>query len=174
MKITRTRQMMHLALFAAISFVLYYLEIPVFMALKMDFSDVPVMVGTYAFGPIFGFMVALTKNILHFFFKAGDFAGALANFFFAILLIVPIGFSRRKKRNLQLAAYAIWVPIGAVIMHYLNYFITFPLYYGEITPELVDFLWTAFFPFNLIKGAILLFIVWVINPKLNQIYKDII
>lgn len=174
MKITRTRQMMHLALFAAISFVLYYLEVPVFMALKMDFSDVPVLIGTYAFGPIFGLAVAISKNILHFFFKAGDFAGALANLFYSIILLVPVAYARKRERKYQLIYFALWIPVGAIIMHYLNYFITFPLYYGQITPDLVDYLWTFFFPFNLIKGAILLFIVWIINPKLTKIYKGIL
>lgn len=174
MKITRTRQMMHLALFGGISFVLYYFEVPVFMALKMDFSDLPVMIGTYAFGPIFGFGVALLKNVLHFFFKGGDFAGALANFLFSALLVVPIAFGRKQSRKNQFILFALSVPVVAFTMHYLNYFITFPIYYGKITPELVDFLWTAFFPFNLIKGSILLFIVWIVNPKLRQIYKDIV
>lgn len=174
MKITRTRHMMHLALFAAISFVLYYLEVPVFMALKMDFSDIPVLIGTYAFGPLFGFCVALLKNVLHFFFKAGDFAGALANFFYSVLLIVPVAIGRNKARKHQLMVFAICTPLAAITMHYLNYYITFPLYYGEITPDLVDYLWTFFFPFNLIKGSILLFIVWIVNPKLKQIYKDIV
>lgn len=174
MKITRTRQMMHLALFVAIAFVLYYLEVPVFMALKMDFSDVPVLVGTYAFGPIFGFMVALSKNVLHFFFKAGDFAGALANFSFSVLLIVPIAFVRLRDSKKQLLGSALWVPVAAVLMHYINYYITFPLYYGTMTPDLIDYLWSFFFPFNLIKGSILLFLVWIINPKLKQIYKDIV
>lgn len=59
-----------LGLFTAIAFALYMLEIPFVLsgaALRFDFSDIPALVGGLCFGPAFGIIVELLKNLLGFF-----------------------------------------------------------------------------------------------------------
>ena len=49
----------------AIALILMYMDfpiIPMFPWLKLDFSDVPALMGTFAFGPVVGVVIELIKN----------------------------------------------------------------------------------------------------------------
>ena len=174
MKITRTRLLTHLALFSAVSFVLYYFEFKIFMDLKLDFSDIPALLGSALFGPVFGGLVALIKNVMNVLFKGGDPIGSLVNFMYAVILIVPVALARKQTSFKKIVMYLVWLPIGAIIMHYLNLYVVFPIYYGSIKQGTEGVLWSIYFPFNLIKGAILLVVTYLITPKLKHIHEDIV
>ncbi|HCB99724.1 MAG TPA: riboflavin transporter RibU, partial [Ruminococcaceae bacterium] len=59
--------MVLIGLFAAISIILYFLEIPFFSAyLKIDFSDLPAALAAILFGPLAGILIELIKNIIFF------------------------------------------------------------------------------------------------------------
>lgn len=52
------------ALLAAISYVLAFLEFPVPLSpsfARMDLSDLPALIGAFAFGPVTGVMIELIK-----------------------------------------------------------------------------------------------------------------
>lgn len=52
------------ALLAAISYVLAFLEFPVPLSpsfARMNLSDLPVLIGAFAFGPVIGVMIELIK-----------------------------------------------------------------------------------------------------------------
>lgn len=62
-----TRTITMTALLAAISYVLAFLEFPVPLSpsfARMDLSDLPALIGAFAFGPVTGVMIELIKNIL--------------------------------------------------------------------------------------------------------------
>jgi riboflavin transporter FmnP len=64
MKFT-THRLTRLAMLAAIAIVLIILNfpIPIFPPyLKYDFADVPVLIGSFAFGPIAGVLITLIAN----------------------------------------------------------------------------------------------------------------
>ncbi len=69
---------------SAVAVILYYLEFPILPAfpwLMIDFSEIPVLLGGFALGPVAGVLIELIKNILHFIFKgATGGVGELANF----------------------------------------------------------------------------------------------
>ena len=63
-----TRTITMTALLAAISYVLAFLEFPVPLSpsfARMDLSDLPALIGTFAFGPVTGVMIELIKNIFY-------------------------------------------------------------------------------------------------------------
>ena len=54
MKNTRVQKMVAVAMFAAIALVLQYFAFPImpaFSFLKIDFSDIPVLISMFLFGP---------------------------------------------------------------------------------------------------------------------------
>lgn len=58
-----TRTITMTALLAAISYVLAFLELPVPLSpsfARMDLSDLPALIGAFAFGPVTGVMIGLT------------------------------------------------------------------------------------------------------------------
>ena len=55
------------AMLCAVSFVLYLLEFPLFPGathLKLDLSDIPALVGAMLYGPGWGVLVELVKNVI--------------------------------------------------------------------------------------------------------------
>lgn len=71
------------ALLAAISYVLAFLEFPVPLSpsfARMDLSDLPALIGVFAFGPVTGVMIELIKNILQLLSTSTGGIGELANF----------------------------------------------------------------------------------------------
>ena len=59
-----TRQMATVAILAAIAAVLFMIEIPVVLFYKLDLSSLPVLLGTFAMGPVPGTLILLVKALL--------------------------------------------------------------------------------------------------------------
>ena len=189
------RAMTATALLSALSCVLMYLEFSVPLVpsfIKMDFSDLPVLIASYAYGPFAGVLVALIKNLMH--LPVGipvtGGAGELANFLLCVAYVVPAGciyhFAKNKKGAL------IGALAGSVCMALLslpvNYYITYPVYtnflpmeaildmYRALNPAVTD-LWSALLlfnlPFNLIKGLVIAGITFVIYKKISPLLHGV-
>ena len=79
------------ALLAAISYVLAFLEFPVPLSpsfARMDLSDLPALIGAFAFGPVTGVMIELIKNILQLLSTSTGGIGELANFLISFLVLL--------------------------------------------------------------------------------------
>lgn len=64
----RIQRLAGIACLSALAFVLMMLEfpiIPVAAYLKLDFSDVPVLLGTLIYGPVSGIIIAAVKCLIH-------------------------------------------------------------------------------------------------------------
>ena len=59
-----TRELATVAILAAISAVLFMIEIPVVLFYKLDLSHLPVLLGTFAMGPVQGMLILLVKSLL--------------------------------------------------------------------------------------------------------------
>ena len=67
----------------AVAVVLQYIEIsiPIMPSfIKLDFSDLPELIGAFAYGPLFGVIISLLKNLIHMLFSQSGFVGELSNF----------------------------------------------------------------------------------------------
>lgn len=122
------------ALFAAVSTVLMLLEFPLpFLPdfLKVDLSDFPALIVSFALSPWHGALVCLLKNLLHLPFTATAGIGELNNLVIGILFVVPAGWIYRRKKT---RAVAVWACLaGTMISGVLggivyNYFVGYPLY----------------------------------------------
>lgn len=166
-----TRHMTQVSILVAISAIFYYFELPLpGVPLKMDFSDLPVLIGGYMMGPVYGILIALLKNVIHVIAISNNsnLAGELANFSFAVLMMIPVLLAKGKPvvKKITLSAIGLLITVG--LMHLINYYVTFPLY-GMDKSTAMSQLMAIFLPFNIIKGVILLVIMTIMERYLDKI-----
>lgn len=113
--IFNTRKLAMIGMFSAIAMILHVLDFPIFFApgfYKMDFSELPILVGSFAFGPVAGVMMEFVKVLLKLCIKGTStaFIGDLANFVVGCSLIIPASavYSLRRQRKAQ-SSPALWV-----------------------------------------------------------------
>lgn len=106
-RILTTRKIAMIGLFSALAVILHVMDFPVPFAppfYKLDFSEIPALLGTFAFGPVAGVMIEFCKILLKLLFKGTStaFVGDLANFVIGCSLILPASiiymFKKTKKR----------------------------------------------------------------------------
>lgn len=130
------------ALLSAMSFVLMLLNFPLLpMApyLKMDFSEVPALLGGVLLGPFVGIIVEFIKNLLELIIRGAGSTlgfGNIQNFLVGIAYVVPYSIifrrmSRSEKRPIWMRALIASVA-GVVIMvvvAFLSNLVVAPLYF---------------------------------------------
>lgn len=101
-----TRKIAVTGMFSAIAMILHLLDFPLPFApvfYKLDFSELPVLVGAFAFGPVTGVTIEAVKILLKLFVKGTStaFVGDLANFVIGCSFILPAStiyyFKKSKK-----------------------------------------------------------------------------
>lgn len=133
--ITTTARLTLTAMFGALAAVLMLFSFPIFFTLpfiKLDISDVPVILGTYMLGPLWGIVIAFVKIALNFVLNGTTTVGIgeLANLLFTLAYILPAGIIYRYRRTrrgavLSLIAGTLIASAAAVI---LDWFVVFPFY----------------------------------------------
>lgn len=119
-RILTTRKITMIGLFSALAVILHMLDFPVpFLApgfYQLDFSEIPALVGAFAFGPVAGVMIEFCKILLKLVIKGTStaFVGDLANFVIGCSLILPasILYMLKKTKRRAIAACA----AGSLIM----------------------------------------------------------
>lgn len=184
-------------IFTAMAVVLMYLEVAVPLMppfLKFDFSEIPVLIGSFALGPVYGIIIELLKNLIHMPFTGTMGIGELSNFITGSIYAFTAGFiySRNRTRKGAVMSMIIATLVLGLIAVPFNYFITLPLYgsvlgfsteaivgmSAAVNPMIHDktglILW-AFLPFNLMKGAVVGFVTfWIYKPVsrlINRTYQ---
>ncbi len=171
MKLT-TKQLTVSALLAAISTVIMFLEfnipfIPPF--LKLDFSDIPALVGGIAISPAIGVLVIVVKNLIHLLMTSTGGAGEAANIIMGCCYILPIAFLSKKGKKGTICGAVLGIAAMTFIAMMFNYFILIP-WYSNVMPidaiigmcaevnsfikDKADIIFYGVAPFNLIKGII--------------------
>ena len=99
---------------------------------KMDFSELPALIASFALGPMAGVLVCFIKNLIHLTVTSTAGVGELANFIIGAALVFPAGMIYKYHKNKKYAIIACLV--GAVVMglasYPLNLWITYPFYYS--------------------------------------------
>ena len=83
---------------------------------KLDFSELPVLIGTFAFGPAAGVMMEFIKILLKLFIKGTStaFVGELANFAVGCSFILPASAMYAFRKNKKSAIFS--CILGTLIM----------------------------------------------------------
>ncbi len=191
----RTKDMTKVGMLSVIAFILMYFQLPItFVAppfMKLDISDLPVLMGAFTMGPVFGIIIAALKNILHIVFKGTMTAGIgeLSNFIISSTFAFVSAYFYRKHRTYKGAI--ISLTMGVLAMTFLamlsNYFVVFPLYakvmpmdaiiaMGSAITSKITGLFTmmiySVLPFNLIKGFTTSAVMMLVYKKISPIFKD--
>lgn len=121
----------------AVGVVLQYLEIsiPIMPSfIKLDFSDLPQLIGAFAYGPAAGVIICLIRNLIHMAVSNSGFVGELSNFLMGatFALVAGLIYKRQKtKKNAFIAGISGAAAMAAVCLP-VNYFIIYPLYYNVV------------------------------------------
>ncbi|WP_019138646.1 ECF transporter S component [Peptoniphilus timonensis] len=191
----RTKDMTKVGMLSVIAFILMYFQLPItFVAppfMKLDISDLPVLMGAFTMGPVFGIIIAALKNIMHIIFKGTMTAGIgeLSNFLISSTFAFVSAYFYRKHRTYKGAILSL--TLGVLAMTFLamlsNYFVVFPLYAkvmpmdaiiemgSAITPRitgLFSMMIYSVLPFNLIKGFTTSAVMMLVYKKISPIFKD--
>lgn len=104
-RILSTRKIVVIGMFSALSTILMLLEFPVPFAppgiYKLDFSELPALIGGFAFGPVAGVLIELIKVLLKTLIKGTStaFVGELANFIIGCSFVLPASTIYMLKKN---------------------------------------------------------------------------
>lgn len=164
----KTREFSVDACFAAIAFLLMFIEIPVIPVvsyLKLDFSDIPVLLGTVIYGPVSGIVIAVIKLLLHGLvrgFSPVELLGLFANLCTSLCLILPFAWSFKHAKwsfgRRIVVGGVIGTILMVVIMTVFNYYVLTPAYMQMFgwhpTLPVRKLMLVGVAPFNLIKGAL--------------------
>lgn len=172
MSVSKVNKMVVVAMLAAISFVLIFIDFPLlpgFSFLKIDFADVPVLIGTVLFGPIWGMATAALAGLMDIILRDSNPAGALgavANWMAAVSYVLPIyyflkaahGSERKKEMGALIKGVLVGSILMTVIMSLANLFVMLPLYMKlasfQINVSTLNMVIYGIVPFNLLKGLI--------------------
>lgn len=121
----------------AIGVVLQYIEIsiPIIPSfIKLDFSDLPELIGAFAYGPAAGVIICLLRNLIHMAVSQSGFVGELSNFILGAVFALTAGliYKHRKTKGNAVAAGIVAALVMAVVSLPSNYFIIYPLYYSVL------------------------------------------
>ena len=101
----KTKQVVLMGMFGALAAVLMLFEVPLpFIAPSfygLDISEVPVLVGTFAMGPVAGIVIEAVKILVKLLLKPSTtgFVGEFANFVIGCSLVVPAGLIYRRHKT---------------------------------------------------------------------------
>ena len=182
-----TRELTTMAILSAIAAILFMIEIPVFPAVpfyKLDFSNLPVLLGAFALGPVQGVLILLLKSLLGLLHTTSGGVGELADFIVGFAMVIPAGLIYRKNKSRKGAVIGMLVgTVCAIIAAILaNYYIMFPAFgiteealvgFGQkVFPFVSDtwsFVFTVTASFNLIKWVLISILTGLIYKPLSPI-----
>ena len=130
-----TKQIILVGLFGALSTILMLLEfslpfIPPFV--KMDFSELPVILGGYLLGPLYGAYIAIVKVALNFVLNGTTTfgIGETVNLIGSLSFMLPAVFYYKYHRTFKgaITSLVIGTATATVVLLTANYFVIFPLY----------------------------------------------
>ena len=185
------------AMFGAIAAVIMLFDFPLPFApsfMKLDFSDVPLVVGSYILGPINAIVMVLLKVLIKLLFKGTStaFIGEIANFISSICFVLPGSiiyvFHKTKKR--AIVGLLVGIMISSVVSTLLNAVLLFPMYMSlfhinedallsmiqKVNPSVDSFntaMIYSIFPFNLFKYGVDSIIVFSVYKNISNLIKKI-
>lgn len=195
--INRTAKITIIAILASLSAVLMFFEIPLpFIApnfYKLDFSELPALIGGFCFGPLTAFIIEVVKILLIFVLKGTITMGVgeLANLAIGCSFVIPATFVYKYNKTRYGAV--IGMIIGTICMAifgaFANGFVLLPTYaaafkmdisafidMGKNIHQSIDsifkFCLLTVVPFNLIKGVVTSIITFIVYKPLSRLINN--
>ena len=173
---SKVRVLTGTAMLGAVAAVLMYLEFPIPIMpafVKLDVSELPALIASFAYGPVSGILVCLIKNLIKLPSTSTAAVGELFNFVMGALFVGVAGliYKRNKTRKGAIVGALLGALVMAVVSVPYNYFIVYPAYvvmyhlpldaiigmYQAINPNVTGLLACLLvfnLPFTFVKGAL--------------------
>ena len=183
-----TRSLTTIAILAAISAVLFMIEIPIVLFYKLDLSSLPVLLGTFAMGPVAGTLIQLIKSLLGLLHSSSQGVGELADFIMGFAMLLPVGlvYQRMKSRKGAIVGMVLGTVVATVVAVLTNLYIMIPFYgtaYGmpveaivgmgaAIVPAVdstLKFVLLITAPFNVLKWVVISIVTALVYKPLSPI-----
>ena len=155
----KVRKLVTMAMLAALSIVLVYvIHFPIFPAasfLEYDPADIPILIGTFAYGPLAGVLLTVVVSVIQgMTVSSGSGLMGIAMHIFATSILVLVAGNIYRVKHTKKGA-VLGLACGVVclvaVMLLWNYLIT-PLYMTNFSrADVAALLPTLFLPFNLYK-----------------------
>ncbi|MGM0124504.1 hypothetical protein IGI37_001882 [Enterococcus sp. AZ194] len=183
MKNNHVQKMVAVSMFAAIGLVLQFIAFPIIPAfdfLKIDFSDIPIMISMFLFGPMAGVTTAVIRSVLHLLLTGfslpnmvGDVTSMLASIVFTLPMYYFFNKGSHKMRNKVIGTFSGIITL-TFFMSVANYFVITPIYlylFNQTTGTflgmpLMNYVLIGIVPFNLIKGLVVSAVFLILHAKL--------
>ena len=194
-KKVNARNLVSIGMLSAVAVILMQFEIPLPFApafYQIDFSEIPVLIGSFALGPLASIVIEFIKVLLNMLISGTTTAGVgdMANFLIGCGLSVPAGviYHQMKTKKGAFMGMAAGTVCMTVLGCFLNAYILLPVYVNafelpidsliqmgtkvnQSITGLATFVIFAVAPFNLLKGVLVSVIVLLIYKKISPIFK---
>lgn len=189
MQTRNIRKMVGISILGAMSFILINFSFPIVPGvsfLKVDFSDMPNIIGMFLYGPMGGIAIAFIRSLLHYVQTGGEAGipiGDGASFIASVAYLLPLYAVVRAKgtsvKSLVLGSTAGTLSL-TLILSVLNYYVVAPLYMMVLNFDvgpMLQYVLYAVVPFNLAKGFLVSVVFILLFGKLkpwiekNSLYK---
>lgn len=164
-----------MAMLCALSLILVLIiNFPILPAvpfMKYDPADIPILIGSFLFGPIAGVILTAIVSIMQGLFISSDggIIGMLMHFLATGTFSFVAGFIYQRTRTKQSAIVGLF--FGAIsmtiIMVLCNLLLT-PIFLGAPLEKVIELLIPAIIPFNLIKAGINALITYFIYKPISK------
>ena len=189
--IQNVRMLTMTAVLSVIAFVLAFFEFPVPLSpsfARMDLSDLPALIGAFAYGPAAGILIELVKNALQLLTSSTGGIGELANFIMGGSFVAAAGliYKFHKTKKMAMIACLMASVVMGIVAAIVNYFILLPVFeafmpldqliasFGEFIPFIktkLDVVLFNAFPFNLLKGIGISIVTMLLYKRLTPVLK---
>ncbi len=180
------------AMLTAIAYILMFFDfsVPFIMPefIKMDLSELPALIGSFAMGPLCGVLICLLKNVLHLAITTTGGVGELSNFLLGAAFVIPAGliYKHKKSRKSALVGSLLGDLFMGVFSIVSNYLLVYPFYYNFMPKEAILNAYQAILPqmktilqclicfnlpFTMVKGLLSVVITFLIYKHISPILK---
>ncbi len=195
---TTTAKLTMTAMFGALAAILMLLEFSIPFTLpfiKLDISDVPVILGAYMLGPFWGCVIAFIKIAMNFVLNGTVTVGVgeLANLLFTLAYVLPAGFLYRFRRTKLMAVISLIVSTftASLVAVLLDWFVVFPFYtrvssgltmdvviqmaagVNPLVKNAATMMWFSVFPANLLKYTCASVLAFFLYAPLRKLINSI-
>ena len=182
-----TKNIAGMAIFTALAFLCYCIipEIPIFPGtpanfLKLDFSNVFIMLAGFMYGPIPALIITVVKEALHLPFGTTMGVGELANVIMTVAFVIFPSIIYRRKKGIKTVILALVVACILQIAFSLlvNRFINFPFFVWLyempiLAPEFFASLWWYVLLFNVIKSVSISVVTLIVYKRVKYLFEII-
>lgn len=176
---TNVKKIATMGVLTALSLVLMYITrfpiIPVAPYLKYEAADVPILIGSFLFGPLAGFVITVVvASIQTLFFNEGGLVGLVMHIIATGAFVITAGLIYKKVHERKgaiiglicgtLAMTLVMIPLNLIIQ---------PNFYGTPIEAVKSMLLPAIIPFNLIKAGLNSLITFIVYKSISKVVQKI-